>query len=147
MVTENGERDALLARTLINPTSLCGPFILHSFPSRMDPPQPLLLGRDLTHFTLAQAHQMCDISYTQCQTLAPMRTISQDWGRTLPSILQGTSSSGPILSGLLGRANSQRMRCHRLLVLTARSTGSPDTLHVRGYEDLSPEHRDGGIAT
>ena len=83
-------------------TGLSGPFILISFLSRMDPPQPLLPGRHLTHFALAQAHQMGDISYTQCQTLALMRTVSQDWGRTLLSIFQGVSSSGPILSGLQG---------------------------------------------
>ena len=42
MVTENGEPDALLTRTLINSTSLSGPFILNSFLSHMNPPQPFL---------------------------------------------------------------------------------------------------------
>ena len=42
MVTENGEPDALLTRTLINSTGLSGPFILNSFLSRTNPPQPLL---------------------------------------------------------------------------------------------------------
>ena len=42
MVIENGEPDALLTRTLINSTSLSGPFILNSFLSRTNPPQLLL---------------------------------------------------------------------------------------------------------
>jgi 2-hydroxyglutarate dehydrogenase len=42
MVTENGEPDTILTRTLINSTGLSGPFILNSFLSRLDPPQPLL---------------------------------------------------------------------------------------------------------
>ena len=42
MVTENGEPDTLLTRTLINSTGLSGPFILNSFLSRINPPQPLL---------------------------------------------------------------------------------------------------------
>ena len=42
VVTENGEPDALLAHNLINSTGLSGPFILNSFLSRMNPPQPLL---------------------------------------------------------------------------------------------------------
>ena len=42
VVTENGEPDALVTRTLINSTGLSGPFILNSFLSRMNPPQPLL---------------------------------------------------------------------------------------------------------
>jgi len=42
MVTENGEPDAVLTRTLINSTGLSGPFILNAFLSRMNPPLPLL---------------------------------------------------------------------------------------------------------
>jgi len=42
VVTENGEPDALLAHSLINSTGLSGPFILNSFLSCMNPPQPLL---------------------------------------------------------------------------------------------------------
>jgi 2-hydroxyglutarate dehydrogenase len=42
VVTENGEPDALLTRTLINSTGLSGPFILNSFLSRQNPPKTLL---------------------------------------------------------------------------------------------------------
>ena len=42
MVTESGEPGALLTRSLINSTGLSGPFILNSFLSRQNPPQPLL---------------------------------------------------------------------------------------------------------
>ena len=42
MATKNGEPDALFTRTLINSTGLSGPFILNSFLSCLNPPQPLL---------------------------------------------------------------------------------------------------------
>ena len=96
MVTENGEPDALLTRTLINSTGLSGPFILNSFLSRMNPPQPPLpmyYVKGSHILALAQAHQMCGISYTRCQKLAPRRTSSQDWGHTLLSIFRGISVS------------------------------------------------------
>jgi len=64
MVTENGEPDALLTRTLVNSIHLSGPFILDSIPSRMNHPQRLLPMYVLHEgLTSAQACQMCGILY------------------------------------------------------------------------------------
>ena len=96
MVTESGEPDAVLAHSLINSTGLSAPFILDSFLNCMNRPRPLLpLYYAKGSYASYHSPGVSTVRHLiyPVPALASKRTVSQDWGHTLPSIFQGTSTS------------------------------------------------------
>ena len=153
MVTENGESDALLTRSLISSTGLSGPFILSSLLSRMNPPQPLLpmyyANGSYAAYLGPGASDVRHLIYPVPE-VGPKAYGFSSLGTHLTLDLSGSIRFGPDIECIAPPGEDEftedegaiDFRTSHLVAI-----GSTDTLYVRGYKVLSPKHRAGGIAT